>query len=143
MGPNHDWFAPEAMANYFKQLHSRIDNFDIKQMQGLLYKPACEFEEAARQFHLIDDQTISVIINWNGSINLYQQLISQGPSYALMKKLAQFSVNIRERDFKKLHNIGAIEEPFENIFAITNPNFYKSDTGLSIENQWLEETYII
>lgn len=143
MGPDHDWFAPEAMANYFKQLHSRIDNFDIKQMQGLLYKPACEFEEAARQFHLIDDQTISVIINWNGSINLYQQLISQGPSYALMKKLAQFSVNIRERDFKKLHDIGAIEEPFENIFAVTNPHFYKSDTGLSIENQWLEETYII
>lgn len=143
MGQNHDWFAPEAMTCYFKQLHSRINDFDEKQIQKLLYKPECEFEEAANQFHLIDDQTKSVIINWNNSLNIYQQLIAQGPSYSLMKKLAQYSVNIRERDFKKLQSAGAIDEPFENIFAITNLNIYKADTGLSIENQWLEETYII
>ena len=143
MGKQHDWFSPEAMTSYFKQLHARIDNFDEKQIQQLLYKPECEFEEAAQQFHLIDDQTISVIINWNGSIDLYQQLITQGPSYSLMKKLAQYSVNIRERDFKKLQSIGAIEEPFENIYAITSPDFYRADTGLTTKNQWLEETYII
>ncbi len=143
MGQHYDWFAPEAMTSYFQQLYSRIDNFDSKQIQKLLYKPECEFEEAARQFHMIDDHTISVIINWNGSINLYQQLLSQGPSYSLMKKIAQYSVNIRERDFRKLLSIGAIEEPYENIYVITNPNFYKSDTGLSLDNQWLEETYII
>lgn len=143
MGQQHDWFAPEAMTCYFQQLHSRIDNFDNKQIQELLYKPECEFEEAASQFHLIDDQTTPVIVNWNGSIDLYQQLLSQGPSYSLMKKLAQYSVSIRERDFRKLQSIGAVEEPFENIYAITNPNFYKADTGLSIDNQWLEETYII
>lgn len=143
MGKNHDWFTPEAMTCYFKQLHSRIDNFDEKQMQELLYKPECEFEEAARQFRLIDDQTTSVIVNWNGSLHLYQQLISQGPSYSLLKKMSQYSVNIRKRDFEKLQSIGAIEEPFENIYAITNPGFYKTDTGLSIDNQWLEETFII
>ena len=143
MGKQHDWFSPEAMSNYFKQLHARIDNFDEKQIQKLLYKPECEFEEAARQFHLIDDQATSVIINWNGSIDLYQQLVAQGPSYALMKKLAQYSVNIRERDFKKLQNMGAIDEPFENIYAITSSDFYRSDTGLTTDNQWLEETYII
>ena len=143
MGQQHDWFAPEAMTCYFKQLHSRVDNFDSKQMQELLYKPACEFEEAARQFHLIDDQTTSVIINWKDSMKLYEQLISQGPFYDLMKKLAHYSVNIRKRDFDKLQSIGAIEEPFENIYAITNPDFYRSDTGLTIDNQWLEETFIL
>lgn len=143
IGQHHDWFAPEAMISYFQQLHSRIDNFDEKQIQELLYKPECEFEEAARQFHLIDDQTTSVIINWNDSIDLYQQLQLQGPSYSLIKKVAQYSVNIRERDFCKLQSIGAIEEPYENIYVITNPDFYKADTGLSCDNQWLEETYII
>lgn len=143
MGQHYDWFSPEAMKSYFRQLHSRCDNFDNKQIKELLYKPECEFEEAAKQFHLIDDNTKSVIVNWNGSIKLYQQLVLQGPSYSLMKKLAQYSVNIRERDFKKLQNMGAVEEPFENIYAITNPDFYKEDTGLSLDNQWLEETYII
>lgn len=143
MGQQHDWFAPEAMTCYFKQLHSRVDNFDSKQMQEMLYKQECEFEEAAHQFHLIDDQTTSVIINWSNSMKLYEQLISQGPSYDLMKKLAHYSVNIRKRDFEKLQNMGAIEEPFENIYAISNPSFYKADTGLTIDNQWLEETFIL
>ena len=143
MGEQHDWFAPEAMTNYFHQLHCRIDNFDKEQVQDLLYKPECEFEEASNRFHLIDDQTKSVIINWNGSMVIYGQFLSQGPTYSLMKKLAQYSVNVRERDFKKLQDMGAIEEPFENIYAITNPAFYKADIGLSMDNQWIEETYII
>lgn len=143
MGQHHDWFSPEAMKSYFQQLHSRTGNFDGRQIEQLLYKRECEFEEAARQFRLIDDDTISVIVNWNGSADLYQQLISQGPSYSLMKKLARYSVSVRKRDFKKLRDMDAIEEPFENIYTITNPDFYKEDTGLSLDNQWLEETYIV
>lgn len=150
IGKQHDWFAPETMKSYFRQLHCRIDSFDsvtvkgVKySMQELLYKIDVEFEKAAEVFHLIDDQTRSVIVNWNGSLKYYQQLISQGPSYSLMKKLSQYSVNIREQDFRTLQNIGAINEPFENIYAITNPGFYKADTGLTMENQWLEETFII
>ena len=139
----YDWFAPETMEAYFKQLHCRINNFDKQQMQELLCKPACEFEEAANRFHLIDDETTPVLINWHDSISLYQRLLSEGPSYQLMKQMAQYSVNIRKHDFDKLKNIGAIEEPFENIYVITNPAFYHNDTGLSIENHWLEETYII
>lgn len=139
----YDWFAPEAMVAYFKQLHCRIDNFDKQQMQELLYKPACEFEEAANRFHLIDDQTIPVLINWHDSISLYQRLLSEGPTYQLMKQMAQYSVSIRKSDFDKLEKMGAIEEPFENIYVITNPAFYNDDIGLSIENHWLEETYII
>ena len=139
----YDWFAPETMTAYFKQLHCRIDNFDKQQMQELLYKPACEFEEAANRFHLIDDKTTPVLINWHDSMKLYQRLLSEGPSYQLMKQMAQYSVNIRKHDFDILNSIGAIEEPFENIYVITNPAFYHDDTGLSIENHWLEETYII
>lgn len=143
MGPSHDWFAPEAMSCYFRQLHSRVPDFDAKQMKELLYKPECEFEEAAKRFHLIDDKTVSVIVNWGESMALYQRLISQSPSYSLLKELSQYSVSLRERDFRKLQGMGAVEEPFENIYAIASLSFYKADTGLSMDNQWLEETYII
>lgn len=143
MAGQYDWFAPEAMTAYFKQLHCRIDNFDKQQMQELLCKPACEFEEAANRFHLIDDETTPVLINWHDSIGLYQRLLVEGPSYQLMKQMAQYSVSIRKHDFDKLKSIGAIEEPFESIYVITNPAFYHDDTGLSIENHWVEETYII
>lgn len=139
----YDWFAPDTMVAYFKQLHCRIDNFDKQQMQELLYKPECEFEEAAKRFHLIDDQTKPVLVNWHDSMNLYQRLLSEGPSYQLIKQMAQYSVNIRKYDFDVLKSIGAIEEPFESIYVITNPAFYHDDTGLSIENHWIEETYIL
>ena len=150
IGRQHDWFSPDAMTCYFHQLHCRIDSFDrvvVKNvkysMEELLYKKEAEFEKTAEVFRLIDDQTVPVIINWNDSMKWYEQLLSQGPTYSLMKQLAQYSVNIREHDFLKLKKMGAIEEPFENIYAITHPGFYKSDTGLSVENEWLEETYII
>ena len=143
MGRNFDWFSPEAMKSYFQQLHSRVGNFDVRQMETLLYKPDCEFEEAANKFSLIDDQSISVIINWGDSLKLYQQLVSDGPSYSLMKKLAQFSVGIRTKDFEKLKDKGVVKEPFENIYAITDPSFYSKETGLLINNQWTEETFII
>lgn len=143
MGPEHDWFSPEAMKSYFQQLHSRVGNFDVRQMGALLYKPECEFEEAANKFSLIDDQSISVIINWGNSLNLYKQLVSDGPSYSLMKKLAQYSVGVRAKDFDKLKDKGVVMEPFENIYAIIDPGFYSEDTGLLINNQWTEETFII
>lgn len=143
MGRGYDWFSPEAMTSYFRQLHSRIVSFDQAHIQELLYKPDCEFEEASKRFHLIDDNTISVIVNWNESINLYQQLLSQGLSYALMMKLSQYSVNIRMSDFQLLSKLGAVESSFENIFVIPSPTFYKETVGLTTENQWLEETYII
>lgn len=143
MAGQYDWFAPETMTAYFKQLHCRIDNFDKQQMQELLYKPECEFEKAAAHFQLIDGLTTPVLVNWHDSIGLYQRLLVEGPSYQLMKQIAQYSVNIRKHDFDKLKSIGAVEEPFESIYVITNPAFYHEDTGLSIENQWIEETYII
>lgn len=150
MGRNLDWFAPETMKSYFEQLYCRVPSFDQTiingvrySMEDLLYKKETEFEKAADVFRLIDDQTTSVIINWGDSLFYYKQLISQGPSYLLMKKLAQYCVNIRKLDFDKFQSIGAISEPFEHIFAITNSDFYKTDTGLLLNNQWLEETYII
>ncbi len=145
MGNNHDWFAPEAMYSFFQQLYARNKNFDIGKMEELLYDmKSCAFEEAAEIFHLIDDKdSTSVIIHWGDSFKLYEQLKEQGPSYSLMKKLSQYSVNIRKQDFLQLQQVGAMEEIFENIFVITNPSFYKEDIGLTTEYQWLEETYII
>ena len=121
----------------------RNSNIELYRIIVMLMIIASHYVDTSGLLNLIDDQTSSVIINWNESISLYQQLLSQGPSYSLMKKLAQYSVSIRERDFKNLQKIGAVEEPFENIYAITNPDFYKADTGLIIDNHWIEETFII
>lgn len=144
MNREYDWFSPEAMEAYFRQLYSRVNSFDKKNIKDLLYKPdELQFEMAASAFHLIDDNTISVIVNWKNSMELVERLLDEGPSYALMKALSQFSVNVRSGDMKKLAEAGAIEEVLEGIYVIRDRSFYSNEVGLVTDNQWLEETYII
>lgn len=143
IGKNHDWFSSEAMEAYFRQLYSRVDNFDKSNIKDLLYKSEMQFETAASQFQLIDDNTTSVIVNWENSMELLERLIKEGPSYSLIKALAQFSVNVRNRDVIKLTEAGAIEEVFEGIYAIRDKSFYNSEVGLVTDNHWLEETLIV
>ena len=143
MGKQHDWFSPEAMTAYFQQLYSRIENFDKAHIKELLYKPEMQFETAASEFRLIDDNTTSVIVNWKNSMDLVERLKNEGPTYRLMKALSQYSVNVRERDMKKLFGMGAIEELFEGVFVISDKAFYDEQVGLVLENHWLEESLIV
>jgi CRISPR-associated endonuclease/helicase Cas3 len=102
------------------------------------------FETAANKFKLIDDNTTSVIVNWGKIVvSLVNKLQAEGCSYHLMKQLSQYSVNIRNRDLKILQDLKAIEEVSENIFFIRDPKFYDEKTGLTVVNNWLEESLII
>jgi len=140
----YDWFSPEAMAAYFKQLYSRVNSFDKNEIKKLLYKPdELQFETAASAFHLIDDNTVSIIVNWKDSMDLVERLLEEGPSYSLMKALSQFSVNVRNGDMKKLVEAGAIEEVLEGIYVIRDQSFYSNEVGLVTDNHWLEESLIV
>lgn len=143
MGKNHDWFSPEAMEAYYRQLYSRVDSFDKAKIKDLLYKPEMQFESAASAFRLIDDSTTSVIVNWKNSLELVSILLNNGPSYSLMKKLSQFSVNVRNKDMKKLAEAGAVEEVLEGVFVVDDLRFYDKEIGLVTDNHWLEESLII
>jgi CRISPR-associated endonuclease/helicase Cas3 len=147
MGKQHDWFAPEAMTDYFQQLYSRIESFDKAHIKDLLYKQEMLFETAVSEFRLIEDKTTAVIINWKNSMDIVERLRLEGPTYRLMKSLSQYSVNVRgdlkKGDMKKLIDMGAIEELFEGVFVISDKAFYDEKVGLVLENHWLEETYII
>lgn len=139
-----DWFAPETMTEYFRQLYCRRETFDKKQIKELLYKPTemC-FETAANEFQLIDDASIPIIVNWGNSIELVELLKTEGPSYALMKRLSQYTVSVRQGDFKKLQQANIVEEILEGIFVVRQQSQYDEQVGLLTENQWLEETYIL
>lgn len=144
MGMNHDWFSSEAMSNYFLQLYSRIQTFDKKEMIYYLYNmKQLMFETAAHEFRLIDDKTISVIVIWGEALSLVEQLRNNGPSYTLLKKLSQYSVNLRQHDFEQMRTAGIVEPMIEDFYLVGCSGQYSKDVGLLTDNQWLEETYII
>lgn len=140
----NDWFAPETMTEYFRQLYSRKETFDKKDIKGLLYKPTemC-FAEAAQEFKLIEETGKTVYVNMDNCLELLERLKSDGITYSLMKQLSQYSVNIHERDFLKLWSYGAIEEVIEGIYVVNDQAQYDENIGLRLDNHWMNEILTI
>ena len=144
MRGEYDWFSPVAMTEYFYQLYSRIQSFDKKDMQYYLYNmKELMFETAAKEFQLIEDATKPVIVNWRDSLSLVKRLQTEGPSYTLMKSISQYSVNLRNDDFERMKKEGSAEEVLDGIYVAKGCKQYNEQAGLLIDNQWLEETFII
>lgn len=139
-----DWFAPSVMTSYFKQLYSRVNTFDEKDIKYYLYNPKelC-FEKASEEFSLIDDDGINLIVNWKNSIDLVAQLKEYGCTYPLMKQLAQYTVSVHKSDFKKLIQFGAVEEIMDGIYVLPDSAQYDDVTGLRLDNHWMEEILTI
>ena len=134
-----DWFAPTTMKEYFLQVYCR-KTFDVKDIKKSLYNPeeVC-YETAAKEFKLIDDNSISVVVCWKDSLQLVEQIKQNGPSYSLMKKIAKYTVGVRETDFKALLSAGAVEEVLEGLYVVSDAAAYNHKSGLSTNNHWLEE----
>lgn len=138
-----DWFAPGTMRDYFSQLFARTEGFDKKQIGQLLNKPTeMQFQEAAAQFHLIDDETTNIFIQRDGGRALVEELRRNGPSSPLLRKLSQYAVGVRQKDFQSLADAGVLEE-INGIWVLCQESTYDDKVGLVTENQWLEETLII
>lgn len=141
---NCDYFAPQTMVDYFRQLYCRTKTFDKVGMAHYLYRPdEMMFKTAAEDFRLIDDNGYDVIVNWKDSLSLVGRLRENGMSYCLMKKLARYTVSIRGWDFKALLSSGLVEEVLENVFVITDKAQYDEKIGLRTDNHWQEEILMI
>ena len=143
MGYSHDWFSQEAMDDYFKQLYSRVASFDKNGIGDLLDNPSCiMFESASKAFQLIDEDGIPVLINWGEGMDLVKKWELYGPSAALFRAFAQYSVNVRKKDFDILMGSGALRQLDEHVFLIEDSSFYRDDVGLVMENRWTDELLI-
>ena len=144
-GNGHDWFAPETMTSYFKQLYCRKESFDKKDIRHYLNHPTnnLSFQTAAKEFQLIEDDGVNVVVCWKNSMELVQQSLANGPSYMLMKKLSKYMVNINKTDFKILMDMGVVNEKKEGLFVVDYKQQYDEHVGLRIDNNWANENIII
>lgn len=139
-----DWFAPETMTSYFRQRYSREETFDKRKMKDYLYHPTTiMFETAAKEFQLIEDGSIPLIVVWKNSLSLVEQLKEKGPTYGLMKQLSKYTVNVYQSDFKALCQTGAVKELIKGIFVVDQQAHYDDKLGLLIENQWEDKLLLI
>ena len=140
LGTDKDWFAPQTMIDYFRQLYSRQETFDQKTIKQYLYNPnELSFATAAQSFRLIEDIGYSVIVNWEDSLQFVEQLKQDGITYPLMRQLSKYSVNIYPRDFQELIHYGVIEEVVESIYVVRDRAQYDPKIGLRLDNHWMDE----
>lgn len=137
-----DWFSPEAMSEYFRQLYSRKETFDSKDVTKLLNGRSPSFAEAARKFKLIEDSGTGVIVCYADSPKLLNRLVNGDLSRSLMNALAKYTVNVNQRDFKKLSDAGLVTEVKTGIFAVPDEKQYDSLLGLTFESHWNDEIII-
>ncbi len=139
-----DWFSPSTMTAYFRQLYCRKDSFDRKNIKHFLYNPKelC-FATGSEEFRLIEDSGVPVIVCYGNSMDFLRQLLQNGPSYSLMKKLAQYTVNIYLSDFKKLQEMGVVSEKNEGLFAVDYQQQYDPYLGLLTDDNWTTESLIV
>ncbi|MEG2126497.1 MAG: CRISPR-associated helicase Cas3' [Bacteroides sp.] len=142
-----DLLSPTVMTRYFDLLYSKITNFDKAEISEKLYNGACElkfqFATAAHDFKLIDDGGCkSFIVCYGDGINYIEQLKRNGLETWILRKLQQYSVSVRESDFKELKKYGYIESCF-GIWIQSDANLYHSQSGVMLNNHWLNEVFIL
>ncbi len=139
-----DLTSPEAMTEYFTQFYARCGDFDKHDIAAELWlNGEINYETAAKKFKYIEDNAIAVIVNYEKSSELVEQLRTGAASRNLFRELAQYSVNLSRRDFTELLKQGAIEEVCDGMFRLWPKHFYREETGVTINNHWTEETFII
>ena len=139
-----DWFAPETMTRYFNMLFSYTETCDKKQICQLLNNPGdINFETASREFRLIEDDGVNVVVNYGDGPQLIEDLKINGPSYRLMKQLGQYTVGLHKRDFEKMLQAGLVEEPIEGVLYIPDAKQYDPMAGLIVDNHWVDEILMI
>lgn len=132
-------FAPEAVDEYFKQFFwmkgsERLDKHGILQ---LLPDNSLDFSfrTAADKFHLIDDVSRPVIVQYGDAVRLVSDLDNRPwEGRIILRKLQRYIVGINAPLHAELLRQGHIREleKFPGVFVQETSGIYSQDTGLGV-----------
>lgn len=142
--PEADWFSADVMRKYYEKLYARVPSYDKAEITDKLKNPLnCQYEEASKQFKMIDNHGIDVIVNYGEASSLVEELKEKGFSKTLSRKLGRYTVAVNKTTFDEFRKVGLIEEIAPEVFYIPLKEQYDLKTGLKTDNQYLEQTLMI
>ncbi len=147
--PEADPLGLVAMRRYFELLYD-VQDLDKKQivrrlnpqLTPELYFP---FREVAQDFRFIEDESIGVIIPQEPEAEeLVRRLYYTEHPGAILRKLQQYTVAVRVREFSTLDAAGALEVIDGKFPVLRNLRAYLDDVGLRVERGevWKSEDLI-
>lgn len=146
--PDSDPLGLAAMRRYFELLYD-VQELDKKKVLPRLNTLTRElyfpFREVAQDFRFIEDESIGIIIPLEPEAEkLVQELRFTEFPRTTLRKLQQYSVAVRAREFAILRTAGAIEMIREVFPVLCNLSAYQKDVGICIERGdiWKSEDLI-
>lgn len=133
-GHKGEALSHELFETYFRQYFGQ-ESPDKHGIMPLLLTDArqggVQFRSAAQRFQIISDVGQSILVPYGlDGFKWLDLLHKQGPERYLMRKLQRYSVNVYENEFRKLKDIGAIEELYPGIWGLKITNGYDDHLGL-------------
>lgn len=130
----------DAIDEYFKRLyHFRGENgSDSKDIVGQLEcgipSYLFPFASIAKQFHLIENDTKTILIDIEPeAISIVQRIRWGEHSRQLVRDAGHYCVNVYEKDFENLNGAGRLEALDMNLYVLRNKEQYTEEKGLVID----------
>lgn len=138
--------CPEAISAYFSEL-LQIEGPDALDQKGIIEKTKTfQYRKIAEQFHLIDDETVTVYVTLpddEENASLIASLREGKRSRELFRQLGQYGVSVyRGTQLHALLAAGDIEAVDSETFVLTHPALYNEVTGLSPEADYGKAEFV-
>lgn len=142
-----DVSSPEAIREYFDILFSNasLSELDKKKIVERLNdgfnmsSPAdfnFDFEDIARKFRMIEDNSYSVIVRYNDDADRRINDLESGCcTIDNLRLIQKYTVNVSENEFSKLIEINAVKELGENTCILISREDYSDEIGLELPEQ--------
>ena len=141
-----DITALDNITEYFRRLYRiKGESLDMKKILEKFDGGDYEFATAAKDFKLIEENTVMVYIDQEPEAKaLLQEIRQQGLTKSRMRKAGQYCVSVRKKGeyekrnmlFDEMYRAGMLEEVdpgAKDFWVLTQEEQYREDTGLKLE----------
>lgn len=135
-----DIASPEAIHCYFENLYKDSGNgLDQKNIVSRLEEGAGNaflfpFETVAKDFHLIDERTKTILIPVEENAKEFAKQLRRGErNQKLLREIGPYCVSVYEDHYQALDDISALEILDSEIAILADLSLYDKKTGLSMQ----------
>lgn len=134
-----DLASLEAIERYFQHLYKfKGEGLDakeiIRQMDDGIKSKSFPFATVAKEFKLIENNTMTILIDQEPEAKLIAERLKRGEcSRQLVRDAGGYCVNIYDTDFDKLNGAGRLEALPLEFYILRNKEQYTEEKGLEIQ----------
>ena len=134
--------SPDTYRRYFEGYYASINDIGMHWWRDILVKNVnpngnVQFRTAGKDFQLIKELSIPIIVHFSGNDETIKALHDSGPNREIMRALQRYTVSVRQDIADHLLAEGRIEELYDGIFVQVDTKLYNPRIGLDI----FSETY--